>query len=257
MGPAINTIKKILRRNGVPIRPRQLPDGNFRRHVFTTAYFREIDTEAKAYWLGFLCADSHIWRGIRVEIGLAATDRGHLVKLQAAVGSAYQIIEKEQPPGFVGGRWFRARSSVRMGLNSKTMVADLARHGVVAGGLRRLFPFHLSPALRRHYFRGLFDGDGGICPNRVIVRGAALRDQWSMSQCGSHSCVEAFAAFARAETGTAAQVSENRTSKGLFCFAVHGNKVSARLAHALYSGSTTFLDRKLAKYHELISSNPV
>jgi hypothetical protein len=247
------TIRKVLAAAGVQIRYGPHKMAGVHRHRLDTHFFREIDTEAKAYWLGFLCADCHIWRGLRVEIGLGVVDRGHLLKLQRDAKSDYPIVEKVRAAGRICGRWVRETTFVRTGLNSKEMVADLARHGVVAGSRNRWFPTDLRADLRRHYFRGLFDGDGSICPGRVRVRGRDLSPQWSVGVCGTRSCVRAFADFARDMTGSTARVRPHRT--GIFYYDLHGNATSARLATALYADATVFLDRKHHKYLELTSAH--
>ena len=56
-------------------------------------YFERIDTPEKAYWLGFISADGCIIatakypEGSHLAVQLAVRDKGHLVKLKAALGA--------------------------------------------------------------------------------------------------------------------------------------------------------------------------
>lgn len=58
-----------------------------RKHFFNESYFEVIDTEDKAYWLGFLYADGNIYyhkdkngdrKGGKVELSLKSDDFNHL-----------------------------------------------------------------------------------------------------------------------------------------------------------------------------------
>ena len=59
--------------------------GAQRVYRFDTGYFSAVDSEPKAYWLGFLAADGCVSRTV-VRISLKSADRGHLEKFAAAVG---------------------------------------------------------------------------------------------------------------------------------------------------------------------------
>src|SRR5690606_18117128 len=51
------TVCRILNRNKVDIRK---PEENKRKYIIRTDYFKNIDTEEKAYLLGFLFADGNV-----------------------------------------------------------------------------------------------------------------------------------------------------------------------------------------------------
>ena len=48
--------------------------------------FQQIDSNNKAYWLGFLAADGSV-KGNELSIGLSSKDRGHLAKFLTFIGS--------------------------------------------------------------------------------------------------------------------------------------------------------------------------
>jgi len=52
------------------------------KHIFNHNFFETIDTEEKAYWLGFIAADGGLASNIyRLTIGLNQKDQNHLEKL--------------------------------------------------------------------------------------------------------------------------------------------------------------------------------
>ena len=67
-----------------------------RKYEFDFNYFENIDTEEKAYWLGFLYADGCVTPNtVRVE--LQASDKKHIEKFREAVQANIKnfIIEKK------------------------------------------------------------------------------------------------------------------------------------------------------------------
>ena len=54
------------------------------KHIYNTSAFKSIDTEEKAYWLGFLYADGDIsvMNQLKLRVSLKAGDKDHLLKLK-------------------------------------------------------------------------------------------------------------------------------------------------------------------------------
>lgn len=223
------------------VEERQRPGRN-RIHNLDVDYFTKINTEAKAYWLGFLCAEVHIWRECAVQLAISITDVGHLEKFKTDLGTDYPIYNKRPGLGIPG----RA-----IQLCSKAMCRDLARHGIGGKSLGRTFPQDLPSHLHHHFFRGLFDGDGGICEGVTKKKGKVIRSQWTLAQCGGREIVEAFAHFARSVCGTRANILGPKSS--IFYLVIHGNRVGLLLANALYEDATVYLDRKFQLYNKFRS----
>jgi len=204
-----------------------------RRHQFDERFFREIDTEAKAYWLGFLTADGHMGRGLVVEVGLQEADAEHLKKLAAAVGWPGEVRLKPLSGG---------RHKAELRLCSMAMIGDLAAAGCTHPGTSRVPP-KLPPELVRHYLRGLFDGDGGI--HLGEHKG---RPQASISQCGTEACVRLFREWACRVSGSKANALPRR---GIWYFETTGNGVCRRIMDGLFDGATVALDRKRVMAHDI------
>lgn len=109
-------------------------------------FFDAINTEEKAYWLGFLVADGYVNSIGRIQMCLSKRDSSHLQRLRRSLKSHHAV------------RFHRG--SVVLQLCSKTMAQSLARHGMVSGKDNRFWPTSFNPVLLRHYVRGFVDGDG-------------------------------------------------------------------------------------------------
>src|SRR6266446_1171781 len=142
-GTSQQVIGPLLKRHGVRLRPHY---ESVRRHTCNYAYFHRVDTEEKAYWLGFLTADGCITTGDRVTVHLAAEDCGHLFKLKASLGASQTVS--------------RGRRSCSLTICSPEMAADLAAHGLLPHKTFSTRAAHIPSWLARHYWRGVLDGDG-------------------------------------------------------------------------------------------------
>jgi len=112
-------------------------------------YFEDIDTEAKAYWLGFLYADGGVTER-RLSIHLKECDQPHIERFQQAIGSTHKLYPTKS-------------GCVRVDISSTPMCRDLMRHGVLPNKTLTLQPpANLNENLTAHFIRGFWDGDGSI-----------------------------------------------------------------------------------------------
>ena len=126
----------------------------YRKHTLITNYFNKIDTEEKAYILGFFYADGYNNqnRGI-IEFSQKECRLDILNNIKIAIGTSAPIIKY---PGA------RAHS---LTVCSKKMSADLAKAGATQNKAHKLvFPSVeiLPEKLIPHFIRGYFDGDGCV-----------------------------------------------------------------------------------------------
>ena len=203
-------------------------------------YFDAIDTADKAYWLGFIGADGGVSDGSAgskvLMVSLHLRDEAHVRRLCRDLGGERPLKYRLKPP----------RRSAGVEICSYRLVDGLARHGITPRKSATLEPWSGPPELMRHYWRGLFDGDGCICKRLRKGRG-----DWSMSISGSHACVNAFADWARDLTGSHASV---RPAPGCWSWQMGGSRQAAVLAGELYGGATVALARKQALADELMRS---
>lgn len=115
---------------------------------FNEDCFENIDTEEKAYWLGFLWADGNISKHA-IFLELQGSDVDHLIKFRNFLGNNYQEFDKTKG------------NCIRLRANSKKIIEDLIKLGFGLKDDRVVIP-ELSPELLNHFIRGYFDGDGHI-----------------------------------------------------------------------------------------------
>lgn len=127
-------------------------------------YFKKIDNEWKAYWLGFLYADgcNRIKsKGAKTEyvlkIALARVDRGHLEKFKNSLQSDTIIRDREVK---ASDKIYLASD---INICNKNICEDLDSLGCTPNKTLTLkFPTSdiVPDKLMRHFIRGFFDGDG-------------------------------------------------------------------------------------------------
>ncbi len=127
-------------------------------------FFENIDSEQKAYWLGFIYADGYVLDNV-FGINLAAKDREHLEAFKLATGiinpihsMINQLTDENGITKFYPG--------VRVQVNDPEMINYLSKLGVREGKTYNVeFPDknQVPKNLMSHFIRGFFDGDGCIC----------------------------------------------------------------------------------------------
>ena len=134
---------------------------------YNEKYFEKIDSEHKAYWLGFLYADGYIEpiyrkekiKAFRIEIGLSEVDIEILYKFINDIESNVPITKRES---IVGDKVY---NTCRIRINNTKMCKDLMSLGCVnCKSLTLEFPNEtiVPENLLNHFIRGYFDGDGCI-----------------------------------------------------------------------------------------------
>jgi intein/homing endonuclease len=115
-----------------------------------------IDTEEKAYWLGFFYADAYNNEKLgRLVVELQERDKEHLCKCARFFGQPRTPFIQNKN----GGKY----TAYRLELNSKHLTKSLARQGChQTKSFTITFPEWLDKNLITHFIRGYFDGDGCI-----------------------------------------------------------------------------------------------
>lgn len=130
-----------------------------RKYDLNEHYFDVIDTEEKAYILGFIYADgNNLFRLNRIGIQLSIVDKEILQKFSQILFGA-EVLSYNSRKNKEG----KLFEYVRLNLFSKHMSRHLATIGVVEAKSHKIvFPEWLDKSLYRHFIRGLIDGDGWI-----------------------------------------------------------------------------------------------
>lgn len=206
------------------------------------SYFDCIDSEEKAYWLGFITADGGIVDGC-LHLNLQLADRDHLEKVKLSMSSEHPVKQRRYQTLWTGkdgsprGGWYE-RCCLK--ISSVRMVRALARLGVTAAKSHIVRPCPQVPSqLLRHYWRGVFDGDGSITKKRVKKRW----DQWSVTLAGNRFMVGAFVTFLKT-SGVSTQATPHWRYRQTWTWTTGGIGVCTPIMRLLYEGATIALDRK-------------
>ncbi|MEG1494715.1 MAG: hypothetical protein RR406_00225 [Bacilli bacterium] len=128
------------------------------KHTINENYFEMIDTEEKAYWLGFIAADGNIHSSVknkpinRLQINLKGNDIGHLKAFNSTLLSSYNVEEKQ----------VNKYNVCQLKINSTKLCSDLQKLGITPRKSLNVEMPILPKELIKHFIRGYFDGDGNI-----------------------------------------------------------------------------------------------
>lgn len=239
MGRGVNTILKNLKKHGVRIRSKR---ENSTALPVNEAFFSAIDTEEKAYWLGFIGADGCVYKN-NLGIALAAKDVGHLEKFKACIQSGHPIKFENKSREYKGTVSISRMATIRFA--SRKVADDLLRCGITPNKSLTLQPWQGPPELMRHYWRGMVDGDG-------CLQFDPDKQRWSVGLVGTLAVVTAFRNFAKAIAGNEGSVSSPLSSK-ISVATFRGTNSAVAVMRLLYDGATIYLDRKKATANNAIA----
>ena len=218
-------------------------------------YFELIDTEDKAYWLGFLYADGYIQNKTnngnrKLGISLSKKDIEHLNKFNKCIESNYKIKEyKVGKSGYVEGSPY-----CRLLITSKKMTDDLIDKGCVEHKTNIIkFPTkeQVPKELIRHFIRGYFDGDGSI----YYIKGCKTIEQYSIDFLGTDDFLIGIMNTLINEgiINRKYKFEKRREGQIVSRFRFGGNGAVLRFCHYIYDNTTIYLDRKFDRYQKLLN----
>ena len=136
-----------------------MKDNHFYRqkYKFQENFFEIIDTQEKAYWLGFLFADGNVYKKRNsYYIKLSVCDKEVIERFKQDISAEYPITVTYSNN--------RINPLYSITICSKKMGLDLIDKGCVpCKSLILEFPKNIPKWLNRHFIRGYFDGDGCVC----------------------------------------------------------------------------------------------
>lgn len=214
-------IHNILKRNNIKtiIKPRLNTNQN-------DNYFDTIDTEHKAYWLGFIFADGCVNRN-QLSIEIHEKDKELLEQFKKDLNINSKISIRHRKNTTV--------CCIRV--NSKHLCETLAEYGIVPNKTK--ITKHLPKVdnqLLPHFLRGLIDGDGWISIDRSGRYHIGFVSNYS-------STCEDFLRYCNSVLNT--ELSIKVTNKNPApCIQIQSQPVVKQLATALYKDNNICLSRK-------------
>jgi len=212
---------------------------NSRKYLINHNFFQVIDTQEKAYWLGFMMADGYITArqySYNVGIALAIKDKTHLELFNKALESTYPIKEYIQTQGYAPGTRY-----CRLLISSKKLFQDLENLGVVERKSLILKMPTVTQNLRRHLIRGYFDGDGSWS----IAKKSKYK--YAFKLCGTKEILEEVLLELHAYSKLYDRHKRNNNN---FYISISGKKVLDIMEY-LYQDASIYLDRKYQRYLQI------
>lgn len=224
---AYSTIRNLLNKHKIKSR------GNKQGYPRDEFYFNKIDTEEKAYWLGFLYADGCVHSN-NYEISINITDKEHIEKFKTAIKAFNHSITETQDK-----RFQNAKTLYQFSIKDKQLHQDLIKWGCIP---RKSLLINKIPNIPRdyisHFLRGYFDGDGSL----HYLKGT---NNYRISFVGTKD----FLNDIQKELQTNVSLQSNIAGKA-YVLQIAGRKQVERILNYLYDNSkeNNRLNRKYQKY---------
>jgi intein-encoded DNA endonuclease-like protein len=223
------------------------------RYTLNEDYFSVIDSEEKAYILGFLYADGYVDNDNYIVFSLTERD-GYMVQL---------IADKIEFTGEVktyqkGGSYENSKPKCVLSFSSEKMASDLRAIGLYPNKSTSMENIpKIEERLYRHFVRGYFDGDGSITTSLHsschIVRGKTKVYQYPMHVMTMISTLAFLKNMVSKMPITLYSYTQSKSNK-MFYFRCQANKEIPVLFKYLYDDSTMYLKRKFNKWVKILGA---
>lgn len=191
--------------------------------------FEVIDTEEKAYWLGFLYADGCVGnKSNEIYLALQSKDYKHLEKFKTFMESSNTIRSKKVK---LNGKEYKSYS---FSFCSEKVKNDLIRLGCVPNkSLILNFPSEtqVPSYLVKHFMRGYIDGDGSIIntPNTQCI-----------NFIGTENFIKGFCDFFDVPMNVLGKVGKSSNKR----WQTYSKQTIIKLLDEIYVGANIYLERK-------------
>ncbi len=240
LGTSITPVRRVLYSN-------QIEMNTSRVYKIDEVYFEVIDTEHKAYWLGFLYADGCV--RIRKDTSHLLSFKQHkrdkdiFIKFNKCLNSNYPF------------KPVKNTNTYQIEIGSKKIVKSLISKGCVPRkSLVLSFPEEsmLSIDLQRHFIRGYFDGDGSIS---VVQQEKCKYPSPRLNISGTKSVVFAMKdilVLSGMKNIIASKYTYKKAKNDLWYVILNTKKDILSFYQYIYEDTSVFMDRKNKKFNYLI-----
>jgi hypothetical protein len=198
------------------------------RYEVDENFFLTIDSEEKAYWLGFLIADGNVYNTM-LRIELAIKDINHLHKFAASLNSSHRVVVTKNG------------TAALIRITNRKLIKDLVKYGMVPNKTKIAYPPQLPSHLMVHFWRGIIDGDGSV--------GIWSGDP-SLYLCGTKAICDGFKNFCKSFTDSKASV--RKIGEDFYSYTLTGRKATP-IMNVLYGDSKVYLERKYASAMKILN----
>lgn len=232
------TVSKFLEEQNI----KKIKGNHYRKYFHDFDFFENIDTEEKAYWLGFMFADGYIvnhenrYGEDSFGLTLAEDSLDSIEKFKKSLNATNPILYDNSKS--IG------QPQAKIVLTSQKTVNDLIDKGCVKQKSLILQPPKKVPEkLLSHFIRGFFDGDGSLMKynyNNYPSYNINFTTTYEM------------AIWLRDIFGKG-DVRKEKRRDFTWYYSIGGNRQVLDICHYMYDEATIWMDRKYARYQELLA----
>ena len=229
----VKTIRNKLTKNGLKLK--KGPDNLFNEH-----YFDVIDTEEKAYFLGYLMVDGNIStynNQYYIKCACTKKDEEIIYKFKEVLDSKNAITH---------AKCYNKKSiteKTSFSISSKHMFMTLQNYGFeTKKSGNEIMSNKIPKELRNHFIRGLFDGDGITCTTKFKRSGFISSKEMLLSIMD--------------ELNLYKKLNHPKTKLENLYYFLLGKKESKILYNYMYSNATFYLKRKKDRMDIIIKTTP-
>lgn len=221
------------------------------KYEYNHDYFENINSEDKAYWLGFIYADGCVSKNEKINsceisIKLQKSDMNHLKKFNKCINGNIEVSTFDRKSNFNN----KIYSGCQIRIYSQKMFNDLYDCGIHPNkSLSIKFPTQLDENLIPHFIRGFFDGDGCLCESKKKKGLSSIRCDFT---CGSIDFINILREILY-KNGIKAYITQENETKP-YRLIIGGLINCDKFLHYIYDNSTIYLDRKFNKKISLYKS---
>lgn len=218
---------------------RKIDPNKLRKYDYTYCekLFEKIDTEEKAYWLGFLYADGYISANKNtISLSLKKDDINHLKKFRSFLKLEDKSFQEKKKK--IDDKIYISYS---FSFDSEKIKKDLERLGCVNNKTFILkFPNNkqVPSKLIHHFIRGYMDGDGCITNSST----AKIR----LEILGTKEFLTEYQKWTKNNFNKLCQFSKSNIYRSIY-----SGKNAIKILNSIYNNSTIYLERKYNKFLEL------
>lgn len=188
--------------------------------------FKVIDSEQKAYWLGFLFADGCITKSKCLKLWLKQEDWEHIELFKAFLESNHPVVIDSK------------RKAIGINISSRVLCDSLVDVGCALKKTLNLEMPNLSKELLNHFIRGFFDGDGSV----YWGKGAP-----TISFIGNTEFLNKIAEIIFLDTNAEGRIFKHSKSKAMYLVYTGQFKVYA-VYRWMYYNASIYLNRKKSRF---------
>ena len=217
----------------------------FLKSYYDEFFFDHIDTEEKAYWLGFIFADGYLLKSSStIGIELEEKDKPHLEKFRQALKAEREVKIYHK------NSTFGPQTNCRFSIGSKHLHEMLLSYFKTVDKTHEgVLPQLYQEELVRHCIRGLFDGDGCLS-GRFNSKNELITP--SLSLTGTKETL----LYVEEKSGFKWNWSQRFPERDINNYSIGCGRINDCLNFLdyMYKDATVYLDRKYDRYKQVLKN---